>query len=155
MQYTPQQVMATVGISQQTLRYWRKVLPPLSDRDGYKACFSFADLVALKVTYLLANEAGVAVGTISKMSQAIFSACTVNAPLASGYYATLTICPGSGKVVRSPRDKGLNAEELEIVVPLGKCIEELLEALQESGTATRQFALPLPLAAVSTKGRRP
>lgn len=153
MQYTPQQAMSAVGISQQTLRYWRKVLPPLGDRDGYKACFSLADLLALKVFFVLINEAGIAVGAVAKIAQAIFDACAIHAPLSIGPDTTLVICPRTGSVRRSFKLEQHALGELEIVVPLSRCVEELFDALQDSSAQTLQVPLPLPLAAVNGRGR--
>lgn len=155
MQYTPQQVMATIGLSQQTLRYWRNALPPLAGRDGYTACFTFSDLLALKVTYLLAHDVGIAIGTIAKMSQALFDACQLHSPLTIGANTILVVCPRTGRVARPNRGEERAFEEVEIVVPLRRCVDELLQTLQAGDGEPTQTSLPLPLAAVSGRGRRP
>ncbi|HEH6433348.1 TPA: MerR family transcriptional regulator [Pseudomonas aeruginosa] len=151
MNYTPQQVLSAIGIGQQTLRYWRKVLPPLANRQGHSACFSFWDLVALKAVNLLVAQAGVAIGSVATISEEIFAACKTPALLDAGEHAILVIKPLEMKVQCANVSTWRSDGTLEIVLPLMKCINELLHSLRDAGDLAPQISLPFPLAAVSVK----
>lgn len=148
MNYTPQQVLAAVGIGQQTLRYWRKSLPPLLDRQG-AACFTFSDLVALKVVQLLVAEAGMAIGAISGMATDLFAACKTPTPGHMTSDIVLVLRPSDQTVKRINRSAWHGGDVLEVVVPLSVCVDELLDSLRDAGELEAQISLPLPLTAVS------
>ena len=49
LKLTPQQVASVAQLSDQTLRHWRHVLPPLTGLNGYTPCFAPGDALALLV----------------------------------------------------------------------------------------------------------
>lgn len=75
MQYTQAQVRETVGLSLETYRHWKRVLPPLATKGGRTACFSIGDLIAASIVHRLTEVAGVRVGHLSDVSAAIFEIC--------------------------------------------------------------------------------
>ncbi len=64
MQFTPGQVKEVLGISEETLRYWRRVLPGFAGRKGYAPCFGFHDVVCLRLVKDICGILGV---QVSKM----------------------------------------------------------------------------------------
>lgn len=78
MQYTQAQVRETVGLSLETYRHWKRVLPPLGTKGGRAACFSIGDLMAASVVHRLTETAGVRVGHLSDVAAAIFEICNTS-----------------------------------------------------------------------------
>lgn len=75
MQYTQSQVRETVGLSLDTYRHWKRVLPPLATKGGRSACFSIGDLMAASIVHRLTETAGVRVGHLSDVAAEIFEIC--------------------------------------------------------------------------------
>ena len=78
MQYSQQQLRETVGISLDTYRHWKSVLPPLAAKRGRAACFSVGDLIAASVLNRLTEAAGVRIGHLSDVSAKIFAICNTS-----------------------------------------------------------------------------
>lgn len=78
MQYSQQQLRETVGLSLDTYRHWKSVLPPLATKRGRAACFSVGDLLAASVLHRLTEAAGVRIGHLSDVSVAIFAICNTS-----------------------------------------------------------------------------
>lgn len=76
MRYTPSQAREIIGISQETLRYWRKVLPPLKEMSGKAAQFSAGDLLALLVIKEIVENLEVNITALSKISPKLFESCS-------------------------------------------------------------------------------
>ena len=45
----PSEVQTIVGLNRETLRYWRRKLPPLRSKRGNQSCFTLGDALALRV----------------------------------------------------------------------------------------------------------
>jgi hypothetical protein len=75
LRLTPQQVAEVAQLSDQTLRHWRNVLPPLSGLNGYTPCFTPGDALALLVVRYLVKVMGISVGTLARASSDLFSLC--------------------------------------------------------------------------------
>lgn len=73
MNLTPLQVREILQIGEETLRYWKRAVPPISSRKGYSPCYSFSDLVAMEVIGILTRRFGVTIGTITPMAERLFS----------------------------------------------------------------------------------
>lgn len=76
--YTQAQMRETVGLSLETYRHWRRVLPPLATKRGRAACFTVGDLLAASTLNRLTETAGVRVGHLSDVSTAIFNICNTS-----------------------------------------------------------------------------
>lgn len=50
IQFTQDQMRTVTGVSIETVRHWRKIVPYLATKAGKAARFSFADLLGLAVT---------------------------------------------------------------------------------------------------------
>lgn len=73
MKFTPLQVREILGISEETLRYWKRSLPVIADRKGYSPCYTFGDLVSMEVIGVLIRQFGVAIGAIAPAADRLFS----------------------------------------------------------------------------------
>jgi hypothetical protein len=65
MQFTPGQLRETVGISVETFRHWKRVLPPFAHRKRYVPCFTIGDLLAGRILRSLTEGCGVRVGHLA------------------------------------------------------------------------------------------
>ena len=75
MKFTPLQVREIVGISQETLRHWRKVIPELKGRNGYSPCFTAGDVLALKVINEIVDTLQVRVQALAPLATNLFNIC--------------------------------------------------------------------------------
>jgi hypothetical protein len=83
MRFTQAQLREAVGLSVETYRHWRSVLPPLTSHKGRAAHFTFGDLVALGVIRRVVEELGVGVSSIALASANLFAECRGEPWLAS------------------------------------------------------------------------
>jgi hypothetical protein len=92
MRFTQAQLREAVGVSIETYRHWRSVLPPLTSHKGRAAHFTFGDLVALAVIRRVVEELGVGVSTIALPSTKLFAECRGEPWIASERrYAVLSL----------------------------------------------------------------
>lgn len=75
MRFTQAQLRDAVGISIETYRHWRAVLPALNGHKGRAAHFSFGDLVAVAVMRRVVEELGVSISSVASASTDLFGAC--------------------------------------------------------------------------------
>lgn len=71
MDLTPAQVRDIAGVSQETLRYWRRRLAPLSGRSGHRACFKPSEALVLRVLSSL-KSVGIPVGALVPAAPDLF-----------------------------------------------------------------------------------
>jgi hypothetical protein len=75
MKYTPLQIKQICDIPQETLRHWRKVLPPLKERLGYAPCFTAGDALALSIIKEIVETLHVRVQALQSVSEDLFNVC--------------------------------------------------------------------------------
>ena len=117
-----------VGISRDTLRHWRKVLSPLTDRNGYRPCFTLGDALALKVIKVITEDFGVAVGAMFNIAPALFTLCgTKGWALMENVW--LAVNPQTG-LLRTVEDlKRLEIDDAALLIPMGRLMAELRQVV--------------------------
>jgi hypothetical protein len=75
MKFTPGQVQTLLGLSPETFRQWKKVLPPLGERNGYRPCFSLGDLLAMALIKAMTDDAAIPVRAFEAISANLFDQC--------------------------------------------------------------------------------
>lgn len=75
MKFTQLQVREIIGLSQETLRYWRRILPPLQGRKGKSARFTAGDILALLIINEVVDSFGVNIAVIASISSQLFEQC--------------------------------------------------------------------------------
>ncbi len=75
VQFSQNQLRDTLGISVETFRHWKRVLPPFAQRKRYTSRFSTGDLLAAGVLCRLTNQCGIRVGLLPEISQAAVEIC--------------------------------------------------------------------------------
>lgn len=150
MRYTPSQVRHVVGITQETLRHWRRTLPSLAGLKGHAPVFRPGQLLGLAVIRTLVEEMGLTVGALGAADQQIFELCSSPqwVRLAQGY---LLVRPAEGQVqfVDTITEKDL--ERPSILLPLGPVVASLREALLEVTTEEAQQSMVFPPVDVSER----
>jgi hypothetical protein len=68
------QVLAWTGLNAETLRYWKKKLPPIAGRDGRSSGYSFEEMVALAVMARATVQLGVPINVFVEDADAVFDA---------------------------------------------------------------------------------
>ena len=75
MKFTVGQLRETIGISPETFRHWKRVLPPFAARVGRTPAFSWGDLLSAAVINHLTDHCGVRVGHLATVAQKIVDLC--------------------------------------------------------------------------------
>lgn len=138
LRLTPQQVAEVAQLSDQTLRHWRSVLPPLAGLNGYTPCFTPGDALALLVVRHLVKVMGISVGTLAAASSDLFSLCR-NTSWPHLADQCLLIRPEHGNVVLLAREPDVDAPA--VLVPMRPFTEQLQAAWASSFPALEQVPL--------------
>ncbi len=70
--FTQEQARTLTGVSAETIRHWRKLVPHLAGKPGKSARFTFTDVIGLAVTRELIATFGVHIINISQGVDALF-----------------------------------------------------------------------------------
>ncbi len=153
MEYTLTQFRDSVGLSLETHRHWKRVLPPLTRRRGRLPCFTIGDLIAAGVVSRITEGAGVRVGHLSDIADALFTLCN------SSSWATLV---GSTLVIDLERrvcelvPPGIipSVKELVLFCRLDPILDGLRAKLLKDQQTPAQSSLRFPPVRVSADRRR-
>lgn len=149
--FTPGQLRSTIGISTETYRHWRRVLPTFVERRGYTPCFSTGDLLAAGILKRLTEECGIRVGFLGPISSQIVRLCNAS-PWAALENAFLIVDLPAGQC---RVEKSANAEKspAAIVCAFNPILDQLRDALLKTHSTGNQIALHFPLTAVPSEAR--
>jgi len=151
MRYTPAQVRDLVVISEETLRHWRKVLPPIKDKRGYAPCFTYGEVLALKIIILLVSEFGMGVRTFSKSADKFFDSVT-NAARFPEQVEYLIFEPESDSIrITRKGELEYHLQTIGLVVPIEPIIFELRQKLLTGSDHDLQSELKLTPGLVASK----
>jgi DNA-binding transcriptional MerR regulator len=150
MRFTPAQALDLIGITAETLRYWKKTMPSLAGKRGHAPCYSRAEIVGLIVIRRLVRDFKMDVSALAAQSETLFGLCSAQWALASHRLLKVT-CDGCVTVHETLA--GVDFAEAAIVFPLDTAIQELEERLNEQEGET-QMELGLPPVSVKTRVRR-
>jgi hypothetical protein len=78
VQFSQTQLRSTLGISVETFRHWKRVLPPFAQRKRYTSRFSTGDLLAAGILRRLTDQCGIRVGLLPEISQATVEICNAS-----------------------------------------------------------------------------
>ena len=143
MQYTLRQMRETVGLSLETYRHWKRVLPTIAGKSGRSPCFSIGDLVAASVIQRLTDTAGVRVGHLKDVSVGIFELCN-GASWAALENAVLAIDLELRTCQVRRSTPSSNAGGLTLLCALDPVLDELRAALWQRQIGQDQAELRFP-----------
>lgn len=75
VEYTPGQLRELVGLSKETFRHWKRVLPALSTGRRRGPCFSAGDVLATTVLHRITESCGARIGHLKGVASGIFDIC--------------------------------------------------------------------------------
>lgn len=153
VQYTQAQVRETVGLSLETYRHWKRVLPPLATKRGRAACFSIGDLMAASIVHRLTETAGVRVGHLSDVSAAIFEICNTS-PWAALVGTTLSVDLEQRTCTVERTLKSHQDANLALSCRLDPILGKLRDALLRGQSDQNQAELLLPPVRVTAARRQ-
>ena len=158
VRYTPGQMRSATGISQQTYRYWKRVLAPLGHEDGRSPCFTAGDLLAVAVVRGLTADFAIGVGALSCVADALFDICNAT-PWPVLERGRLIVDLPNRRILFLQEPDEIAADGPILVVPLKSVVEHLRGALLTGDALDGQDLLrfpptPIPsrLTAASTRG---
>jgi hypothetical protein len=75
VKFTIGQLRETVGISEETFRHWKRVLPPFAERTGRRPTFSVGDLLSAAILHHLTDRCGIRVGHLKTIAPKVANLC--------------------------------------------------------------------------------
>jgi hypothetical protein len=143
MKLTPGQIRQILGLSPDTFRHWKAALPPLTDRNGHRPCFSHGDLFAMALVRALTEDAGVRVGALQAVSVRLFEQCGRQS-WAGLERSILVMELPRVKVEFVPEHNVPQLDRIGILVPCGPIVADLRQALLQDKEGDDQGSLRLP-----------
>jgi hypothetical protein len=152
LQFTPGQLRDTVGLSVETYRHWKRVLPPFITCKGPSPCFSIGDLLAASILRRLTDSCGVRVGHLTEISKDIVRHC--NTASWAALENKVLVIDFLNNTCRIVKEQAL-ARTIDVVVlcPLKPIMDELREALLRSQRTADQTYLLFPPTAIGSNTR--
>ena len=143
MRYSQGQARHLLDLPVETLRHWRKVLPPLHAKHGRAASFAFSDLIALGVLKRISETFGIPIGRMADASVALFDECE-GLRWSALATAAFTFDGQAGRIVDI---SALSFDEPNLILPLQPILTELRARLLQEGPDDQPSLRfpPLPL----------
>jgi hypothetical protein len=150
LRFTPGQLRETVGISVETFRHWKRVLPPFAKHGGRAANFSVGDLLAALVLRQLTEDCGVRVGHLLELSKQLVMLCN-SEPWAALQGRTLLLDLPTGACRLAQDQREMPVSRLIVLCPLEPVMMDLRDRLMRSRSTSSQQNLWFPLLEVEGK----
>lgn len=144
MQFNQMQIRDTIGISVETFRHWKRVLPPFSKRKKY----TLGDLLAAGILHRLTDHCGVRAGHLPEISKAIVEVCNAG-PWTSLQNKTLVIDFQKKTCALVKSARAFAFQDIVVVCPLEGIVAQIQETLSRKEPAVAQHHLHFPPIAVS------
>lgn len=154
MQFSQGQLRQTLGISVETFRHWKRVLPPFADRKKYTPRFSVGDLLAAGIIQRLTDECGIQPRYLPEISTAIAEICNANGwATFEGKALIVDIPERACRLVEDRADHA--AHNIVVVCPLNPVMAAVRAGLAriEPAGAQHEFLFP-PTAVGDPRARR-
>ena len=149
MRFTPSQALDLIGITAETLRYWKKSMPSLACKRGHAPCYTRAEIIGLIVVRKLVRDFRMDVSALAAQSEILFGLCSTQWAQPSRRLLRVTC---DGRVTAHEALAGVDFAEAAIVFPLDTAIRELETRLNEQ-EGEAQMELGLPPVSVKTRVR--
>jgi len=152
MEYTLSQFRDLVGLSLETHRHWKRVLPPIRRKTGRSPCFTVGDLIAGLVVRRLTEDVGVRVGSVVDLADELFELCS--SPWATLEGATLSLDLRRRTCTLMKGRSSASTAELALVCRLDPVLAEVRASLLRDQSGVAQAALPFGPVSVRAEPRR-
>ena len=147
MQFSERQLRETLGISVETFRHWKRVLPPFAERKRYTPRFSIGDLLAAGVLQRLTDQCGIRPGCLPEISRTVAEICNGTAwakleDKALVVNVRLRTC----SIAQSTRE--FAAQDVVVICPLRPVMDAVRAGLFRNRPLVSQRELLFPPAAI-------
>lgn len=143
MDFTPGQLREIAGLSIETYRHWKRVLPPFVNRRGHAPSFSIGDLLTASLLRRLSQHCGVRASYLGKISTQISDFCNSSSWAAlEGQTLIVDIPRGACWTVADQSEA--RSRDISIVCPLDPILAELRDALLRTQPSAGQAQLMFP-----------
>jgi hypothetical protein len=136
---TQVQVRQVLNLPTETMRHWRKVLPPLARRVR-RAPFSHGDLVALAAVRELVRNVGLSSSALAPTAAQIFSLCNEKSWPALAQYR-LEIERQTASLAHAGASHGSRRNAV-VILPLAPLIEALSKELPRTEAVQSELRFP-------------
>lgn len=151
MRYTPAQLKEALGITEETLRHWRRSFSPLQGKRGYAPCFTPGDLLALKIVTQL-HGLGIGVGQLKSVAIDLFEHCSRG--VWSNVESKVLVFDGQTMELVTTGEEGRWAQQTRIAVPLKPLVQQLQQRLSgEEGRPEQPEIVFPPLGVVQGRAK--
>lgn len=135
VQFSQNQLRGTLGISVETFRHWKRVLPPFAQRKRYASRFSTGDLLAAGVLCRLTNQCGIRVGLLPEISQAAVEICNaISWVTLEGKALVVDVRQRTCRIAEGEREPA----DVVIVCPLSPIIAVVRDAMSRAPAASHR-----------------
>lgn len=153
MKFTVGQLRETVGLSEETFRHWKRVLPPFAGRRvGRAPSFSVGDLLAAAIIQHLTGHCGVRVGHLASVAPKVFKLCN-STPWTALDGKLLIIDFNDGECLTARDLSEVTGAGALMVCFLGPIIAKLRDTLLKDQTPAAQPHLRFPVVEVANEQR--
>lgn len=137
VQFSQGQLRKTLGISVETFRHWKRVLPPFAERKKYTPRYSIGDLLAAGVLHRLTEQCGIRAGCLSEISKAVVEICNRNAwAKLEGKALVVDTRQRTCRVVQSARE--LATQDVVVICPLRPIMDAVRAGLPPQPFVSQQ-----------------
>lgn len=141
MQYTPSQLREAVGLSKETFRYWKRILPVLSTCWGHAPSFSPGDLLASAIIRQLTETHGIRISHLTVVAPQVFNICNqVSWEVLANSILVLDLSENACLIVKKSHD--IPIHNTVIVYPLRPLIAMLRNNLLQSSQSFAHTLVP-------------
>ena len=112
MRYDTTQALTLVGLGKETLRHWKRVLPPISGRDGRSDGYTFQEVLALSVVARAVQDLAVPISRFTPIAEQLFREIAAQIPPTG---KPLILCITRTDMVFASHDELPIAEAMAIV----------------------------------------
>lgn len=148
MQFSQHQLRDTLGISVETFRHWKRVLPPFAQRARYTSRFSTGDLLAAGILCRLTNRCGIRVGLLSEISESMVEICNASSLAAlEGKALVVDVEQRTCRIVGGTEHP--NRQNVSIICPLSPVIAGVRNAMSRARPSPAVLRRRFPAAPTS------
>jgi hypothetical protein len=141
--FTQEQARTLTGVSPETMRHWRKVVPHLGGKLGKSARFSFTDIISLLVVHELVAKFGIHIANIGEGVDALFRRLSeVRPSTLEDTVAVVTAVDTSLILTSEFVGRGMLGPSM--AVPLAPLIERMRRQMMPITPMVEQATLPFP-----------
>lgn len=152
MKLTPTKFRDAIGLTQETFRHWRRVLPIFHGRTGYAPEFTMGDLVAAAVIKKLKDTCGISIAGFAEQSTVIGGICN-ETPWVMLSAGSLVLSLTDNTCILMTETSDLCADELRLIVPLRPIMDQLTKVLLGKDDQIQQ-SIYFPPTEVNKRKRR-